>query len=321
MTKCSFSTVRERDMDMLFLESIATDHGFCELVLQQTELYKGKEFKVLNVELSRTELDLGESDITVILEIEGKRVALLIEDKVNAIAMPDQYERYRLRGEKGQKKKEWQEFAIFIFCSEKYRCDNEVAKKYDYFLSYEKCKDYFEQKDDILSSVRSQQLEQAINKSKKPPEVNVNQDANDFFNKYCQYQQEYYPSLDMRTSITSSGWWPHYGTRLGDTYLYHQTQEGEVILIFPNATMHMDIVQEIAAWLRNHGMPNVSARKAGKSLALRVKVPPLKVKEPFEQTSKADLKECLDAVQALTEFANIVNATYSISAIKKNKKK
>ncbi len=308
-------------MDLLFLESIATDRGFCELVLQQETPYAGKEFKVLKVELSRTELDWGESDITVILEIEGRRVALLIEDKVNAIAMPDQYERYRLRGEKGCKNKEWQEFTTFIFCPDKYYVHDKEAKEYTHFLSYEKCKEYFDQKDDILSSVRSQQLEQAINKSKKPPETNVNQDANDFFNKYYQYQQEYYPTLDMRTSTTSSGWWPHYGTRLGDTYLYHQTQEGEVILIFPNATMHMDIVQEIAAWLRNHSMPNVSVRKAGKSLALQIKVPPLKVKEPFEQTSKADLKECLDAVQALTDFANIVNAAHSISAIKKNKKK
>lgn len=37
MTHCSFSTVRERDMDLLFLESIVTDPGFCELVLEKTD--------------------------------------------------------------------------------------------------------------------------------------------------------------------------------------------------------------------------------------------------------------------------------------------
>ena len=102
--------------------------------------------------------------------------------------------------------------------------------------------------------------------------------------------------------------------------MYHKTQEGSVILIFPNATKHMDALQEIAAWLRSHGMPNVMAQKAGKSIALSVEVPKLKVKEPFEMTSKADLKACLDMVQALSDFANMVESTHGISAIKATKK-
>lgn len=189
-----------------------------------------------------------------------------------------------------------------------------------HFRSYEEFKEYFDEKGDILSQVRSQQLEQAITKAKKPPEANVDQNANAFFKQYLQFQKEHYPTLDMRTSKTSSGWWPHYGTRLGDTYIYHKTQEGSVILIFPNATAHMDTLQEIAAWLREHGLPGVFATTASKSIALSIDVPKLKVKEPFEQTSKSDLRTCLDAVQALTDFANTVASAHRISAIKKEKK-
>jgi hypothetical protein len=234
--------------------------------------------------------------------------------------MPDQYERYLKRGEKGIEKGDWQEFTVYIFCPQKYYCLNSEAKKYMHFRSYEKFKKYFDEKGDILSQVRSQQLEQAINKAKKPPEANVDQNANAFFKQYLQFQKEHYPTLDMRTSKTSSGWWPHYGTRLGDTYIYHKTQEGSVILIFPNATAHMDTLQEIAAWLREHGLPGVFAATASKSIALSIDVPKLKVKESFEQTSKSDLRTCLDAVQALTDFANTVAAAHRISAIKKEKK-
>ena len=74
-------------MDLLFLESIVTDPGFCELVLEKTD-YAQKPFRVLDAQLSRTEIDLGESDLTVILEIEGKRVGLLIEDKIDAGIIP-----------------------------------------------------------------------------------------------------------------------------------------------------------------------------------------------------------------------------------------
>lgn len=152
MTRCSFSTVRERDMDLLFLESIVTDPGFCSLVLEKTD-YANKSFRVLDAQLSRTELDLGESDLTVILEIEGKRIALLIEDKIDAIAMPDQCERYRLRGERGREKGDWEEFSIHIFCPQKYHCSNSESQKYQHYLSYEECKKYFDGKDDILSNV------------------------------------------------------------------------------------------------------------------------------------------------------------------------
>ena len=41
MTHCSFSTVRERDMDLLFLESIVSDPDFAKLVLSKT-CYAGK---------------------------------------------------------------------------------------------------------------------------------------------------------------------------------------------------------------------------------------------------------------------------------------
>ena len=189
-----------------------------------------------------------------------------------------------------------------------------------FHIFYEKFKKYFESKGDPLSSVRSQQIAQAISKSKKPPESNVDKDANAYFNQYLLFQQEHYPTLDLRTSKKSSGWWPHYGTRLGDVYLYHKTQEGSVILIFPNSTQYMDVMQEIASWLRMHGVPNVSAKTASSSLALSVEVPQLKVKEPFELTSKADLKACFNVIQELSDFANIVAAAHGISAIKKQRK-
>lgn len=210
MVHCSFSTVRERDMDLLFLETFASNPEFVQLVLKKTT-YAGKEISVIDAQLSRTELDLGESDLTVILEIEGKRIALLIEDKIDAIAMPNQYERYKLRGQKGIEKGEWQAFEIFLFCPEKYFKTNTEAKKYDHHIFYEKFKNYFESKGDPHSCVRSQQIAQAISKSKKPSESNVDKDANAYFNQYMLFQQAYYPTLDLRTSKKSSGWWPHYG--------------------------------------------------------------------------------------------------------------
>lgn len=58
MINCSFSTVHERDMDILFLEALVSDQGLTELVLSKTG-FSGQAFLVLSGALSETEPDLG----------------------------------------------------------------------------------------------------------------------------------------------------------------------------------------------------------------------------------------------------------------------
>ena len=128
MIHCSFNAVHERDMDILFLEALASDSGFTNLVLSKTK-YCNKESQVLRATLSETETDLGETDICVILQIEDIRVGLLIEDKIDAIAMPEQSLRYHKRAEKSILKGKFDAYEVFIFCPQKYYENNAEAKK------------------------------------------------------------------------------------------------------------------------------------------------------------------------------------------------
>ena len=173
------NTICERDMDILFVESILTDNGFCKLLIDKTDL-NGKSFQILGAELSKIDSNLGESDITVIVNVEDIKYGFLIEDKIDAIAMPEQHERYIKRGKKGIKNKEYDDFRVFLFCPEKYYKHNEEAKLYEHHITYEECKEYFDKKDEAICMLRSQQLEQALNKAKKPPVNNINEKANAF---------------------------------------------------------------------------------------------------------------------------------------------
>ena len=139
------NTVSERDMDLLLAESALTDPCFCNLLVDKTNL-RGKTFRILSGELSKSDSDLGESDVTLILEIEGLRYGFLIEDKIDATAMPDQHERYVKRGRKGVKNGDYADFRVFIFCPEKYYRNNDEAKLYEHMLTYEECRDYFDEK-------------------------------------------------------------------------------------------------------------------------------------------------------------------------------
>lgn len=318
MINCSFNTVHERDMDILFLESLASDRDFMKLVLSKTK-FSGKEFRVLSTALSETEPGLGETDICVVLQIENARVGILIEDKVDAMAMPGQYLRYHKRGKKGIRQGKYDAYEVFIFCPDKYWDNNEEAKKYDHFITYEEFKSYFDAKDDVISKVRSQQLAQAIERAKKPAEVTVNEAANLFFNKYKVYQKQYYPDLDLRTSEKSNGGWPHYATRLGNAYIYHKRAEGFVDLTFPNAAARIEVLQDLASWLRGHAIGNVVAVKTGQAAALRIEVPKMPLTAVFEHMEEADVKKCFDAVQTLADFANRMADVHSISTIKAKK--
>ena len=84
--------VSERDMDLLFLEDFALNEDFLNLFLQKignTELFS---YKIVSEEVSLADAALGESDLTIVLEKDGRNVALLIENKIHAIAQPRQYE-------------------------------------------------------------------------------------------------------------------------------------------------------------------------------------------------------------------------------------
>jgi len=140
--KVEYCTVEERDMDTLFLEAFASDKGFLKVFTEKvTELKGNDSLNVVNVELSKSDKD-GESDITVILEDQNKKIGLLIEDKINAIAMEEQCNRYKIRGKKGIKNGDYSVFFVFIVAPQKYYNSNEEAKKYDHYVSYEECFEY-----------------------------------------------------------------------------------------------------------------------------------------------------------------------------------
>ena len=94
MVKCKFSDVSERDMDLLFLEEMASSQEFLNIFLAKIILSNAI---VCSIEQSKVDVEYGESDMTVIVEKDGNKYGLLIEDKIDAVAMPNQSGRYTAR--------------------------------------------------------------------------------------------------------------------------------------------------------------------------------------------------------------------------------
>lgn len=313
--KCIFNGLSEHDMDMLFLQLFSIDKGFAGLFLNATPFSK-EDFSIDSIELSKADPKLGESDITVLLTVGKKKVALLIEDKIDAIAMPEQASRYIQRGDKGKKKGEYDAYFSFIVCPQKYYDNNEEAHNYPKVITYETIREHLRSKKSPIYLTYCQQIDQAIEKAKRPPKVEVDENANRFFRKYKDYQEENYPELNLTTKRDANGYWAHYTTRFGAVYLYHKIEAGFIDLTFNKASDHIDELTIVAEWLRKHGFDSVSAVKTGMAGALRVIVPKLNNQIPFDENDKDEIETCFRTISKLIEAVNVFGVATGISDLK-----
>ncbi len=322
MVRCIYDTVSERDMDMLFLESISSDYGFASIFVNKVEKLRGSTFRVISIELSKVDKNLGESDITVIIEVDGKRIGLLIEDKLNAIAMDQQANRYTKRGEIGVKNNDYSEFFVFIICPQKYRDTNAEAVKYEHYVSYEECKEYFDKNDSAINEIRSQQIASALHKAKHVSQTEIDENANAFLKRYITFKNErpQYAELNLRTNPNGNGYWIEFLSNYRKMWITHKANFGAVDLTFSKASMEISRLQEVAMWLRAHGMPEVTATVVGSSAALRICVPVIDVTETyFGDVPDEAIEEALEAVKKLNDLASILEKVRLISSGNRNK--
>ena len=139
--------IEERDVDFIMMQAF-TNSLFVDFFLSHTDWVGAKVVRVIH---SLTDPQLGESDITVIVEKNGNRYGLLIENKINAVAMPNQHLRYQHRGKKGVERGDYAEFAVFLIAPQAYLDTNDEAGKYANQISYETMRTEFSVHGDAFS--------------------------------------------------------------------------------------------------------------------------------------------------------------------------
>lgn len=309
--RCKLDSVRERDIDLLLMTALFSDTGFVNLFSSKSSVIPSN-VTVVDIELSRTDLDLGESDVTVIVEAGNQKYGILIEDKIDAIAMPDQHGRYVKRGNKGIKNKEYVDFDVFIFCPNKYYESNSEAKLYENVVTYEEALAYFQSTNLAVNSVWVQILSQAVNKAKKVSEVTLNEKANNFTVEYKQYMKKNYPEIDVRTSDSANGYWLHISTMFDNAYILHKIPQGYVDLTIPNRADMLDKIYYVAEWIRNNTGLKVTSEVTGKAAALRINVPILDMQIPFSDIKEEYIVNCCEAITSLMNIANFMDLIMKI---------
>ena len=285
--------VFERDIDLYIINKLLNDNNFKNIFLNKINKV---DYTVKECIHSYFDND-GESDITVILEKDNKKIAILIEDKIDAIAMPEQRNRYYLRGEKGIKENKYNEYFVYIIAPKDYLNSNSEAQKYEYKISYEEILQFIGA-EDIYGKIL---LKTALEEKKKGYSVIEDKKVTLFWQYYYDYVEKYYPKLNIKRYEGPRGanaWWPGFSTPVKNIKIDHKSNRGDIDLKFEGVGEYFSEISEI---LKNKLDDDMYIVKTGKSMSIRIKVPIVKFNEDFNDY-KSEIKLCLNAVERLQDL-------------------
>ena len=284
--------VYERDIDLYIINKFINDSKFKELFLKKINCQNYQVCKCLHSFSDEN----GESDITIILENDNRKIGLLIEDKINAIAMPEQYKRYILRAEKQKHEGLFDNYYIFIIAPKSYIDSNTEAKKYDNKISYEEILDY------ISGDVYGESLiKKAIEEKKKGYDVVENKAVTLFWEKYYEMVENRFSDLKLNRYEGARGSdanWPIFFTPIEKIQIFHKSDRGFVDLTIRSVSQYYFEVYDI---VKNVLKENMTLQKTGKSLAIRIVVPKIDFKKDFKEQEENVIK-CLEVVRELQKF-------------------
>ncbi len=280
-------TTLERDIDLLILEEFISNPEFASIFLKAVGI--SDAYTIGTAIHSKMDAELGESDIVFVLNINGKRHALHIEDKIDAIAMQNQSGRYHDRAKKDIAQGEYDEYSVLIVAPEKYLEANKEAHKYTHNVKYEQLRDYFSTKADIRSKYKLALIERAITDQKNGYQYEANPGMVEFCKKMNDYHKEKYPGLPAG----SIAWWRYYPTVMDDVTIVFKANKGYCDLQFGHTTKE-DLFPRVCEFLTER----MNVVPAGKSASVRIEVKPIWYENKFEDKI-AEVDEALEAIYEL----------------------
>ena len=294
-----FDTTLERDIDLLIMEEFVADKDFAQIFLDAAELTG--DYIVKNVIHSKTDAVLGESDVVIILEVDRKRHALHIEDKIDALAMPFQHDRYDMRAQKDIESGEYDTYSVLIVAPEKYLSVNKEAKKYVHQVKYEQMRAHFATKNDARSQYKFALIDRAILEQKNGYQWEANPGVVAFCTAMNTYKKTKYPGLPDG----SIAWWSGYPTLIPGATIVFKANKGFCDLQFSHTN-----AQDLFARIGRQLSERMNIVKAGKSASVRIIVSPIWLENNFEDKI-AEVDEALDALWELYELSKKIAIEYN----------
>jgi hypothetical protein len=300
--------VAERDIDLLILEELTVSREFAQWFYQENHLVPFTEGKAKAFH-SVSDAELGESDIVVLYD-NGH--AILIENKIGAIAQKDQAKRYQQRGEKGLACKSWHSFSTCIIAPESYLESIADVRGYQAKVSYERIRDWLGARDSERYQFKKLLMQEAIEQNRRGYTTIPDARVTSFWRDYWEFASKNHPQLKMDqpgSKPANSSFIYFYPEALPRNFqLIHKVSPGFVDLQIANMSHMVEILTELFSDM------DIEIEKAGKSVVFRKRLQTMDIYIPFrDQQSSAEA-----ALHSADELASICQEIWKrISVIQK----
>ncbi len=290
--------VTEREIDLLLLMALHCSPGFRAFLVSKTA--GPRDFEFLGAWRGVYD-NLGECDLLVLIrDAKGRRVAIMVEDKIDASFQPSQASRYRQRGERGRALERWDRFITCLCAPKAYAEPIGKEDAWDAILTYEEIEARLAAQDDTFAPFVSGALRQAADKQRSGGFV-ASRQASAFWAQYRRLQREEFPGLKMTALAevqSENDPWPRFAAGMlpPRVKLEHKPWKGCVDLTFQDLKFE-DL------WSRLDGrLPaNLEMCRTAPSSAVRATVPLLEATKPFEPQIEA-AKEAFRSAEAILQL-------------------
>jgi hypothetical protein len=299
------ASVAERDIDLLLVEELTVNSEFGDWFASR--LFGRAVFReAVGTWHSVTDSALGESDLLFLFRNEDDgRVAVLIENKIDAVAQPQQAARYRLRGEKGLQSQDWDTFVTCVVAPKQYLSAGNQTDGYDAQVTYEEILSFFVSRRtrDRRYAFKGQVLLEAIQKNRRGYVADISEAMTAYVRDYCRLASAVAPECrvqEAKPRPAGSTWVQFRPDGLPkQVTVTHQLTAGHAKLFIAGAAAEVD---QVLAPFKDVLPPDVEAGAVGKSVALSISVPKLSPLEKTVSAEQAAVEQGIRAVQRLVEL-------------------
>ncbi|MGR5452102.1 PD-(D/E)XK nuclease superfamily protein [Vibrio sp. PNB22_3_1] len=298
-----FSSINERDIDLVLLEELNVSESFSNwFVTRVTGL--PRHIKLVGAWHSVSDNVLGESDLVFIYESEdSSHQAILIENKVDALAQPKQAVRYQQRGKVGIEQGHWVDFVTCLIAPQKYL--DKTSEIYHTQLSYEEIMAYFVSDASLRGMYKARLLKSAIDKQRRGYQSTVSNEMTLFARLYLDYVRERYPDLNPESSKprAAGNTWIRFYPNPEDKLIQvvHQIYGNTVKIMMYEQAENFDLISQR---FTPHIDDSISIYVSGKSVIFEAIAPEI---DPINQRFNDVLPEVEESIRIALKLKQVLN--------------
>ncbi|CAH1569416.1 MULTISPECIES: PD-(D/E)XK nuclease superfamily protein [Vibrio harveyi group] len=297
-----FSSINERDIDLVLLEELNVSESFSNWLVTRVTGLPG-HIKLVGAWHSVSDNVLGESDLVFIYESEdSSHQAILIENKVDALAQPTQAIRYQQRGKAGIEQGHWVDFITCLIAPQKYL--DKTSEIYHTQLSYEEIMAYFVSDTSARGMYKAKLMKNAIDKQRRGYKSTVSNEMTLFARLYLDYVQERYPELNPESSkprAAGNTWirfYPNPKDKL--TQIVHQIYGNTVKIMMYEQAENFDLISQRFTPLVDD---SISIYVSGKSVIFEASAPEI---DPINQRFSDVFPEIEESIRIALQLKQVL---------------